>query len=136
MTVFLPRLLYLLAALAWYLLLWPNQVTIFMAACFSCLTLPYYRNLRRKTSAWRVRLERTRPNTLKRRLLLEFSHHAALFGYITTILSAFFVPIATLALLVSPQAAAGLRVCASCGQQLPTAAGLGGAYPAMAHELG
>lgn len=108
MTVFLPRLFYLLAALAWYLLLWPNQVTIFMAACFSCLTLPYYRNLRRKTIAWRIRLERKRPDTLTHRLLLKFSHHAALFAYIATIISAFFVPIATLALLVSPQAAAGL----------------------------
>ncbi|WP_165069420.1 AI-2E family transporter [Desulfovibrio sp. ZJ200] len=108
MTVFLPRLLYLLAALAWYMLLWPNQVTIFMAACFSCLTLPYYRNLRRKTSAWRIRLERNRPDTLQRRLLLKLSRHAALYAYITTLLSAFFVPIAMLALLVSPQAAAGL----------------------------
>ena len=108
MTVFLPRLLYLLAALAWYLLLWPNPITIFMAACFSCLTLPFYRRLRQRASAWRVRLERREPDSRGRRFLIRFSHHMPLCSYIAAIFSGLFVPIAILALLVSPQAVAGL----------------------------
>lgn len=108
MTVFLPRLLYLLAALAWYLLLWPNPVTIFMAACFACLTLPLYRRLRQKAGVWRVRLERREPDSRKRRRLIGLSRHVPLWGYVTFIISSLFVPIAVLALLVSPQAVAGL----------------------------
>ena len=57
MTQTLPRLLYLLAVLACYLLLMPNPVTIFMAACLSCLTLPQYRRLRQKARAWRMKLD-------------------------------------------------------------------------------
>ena len=108
MTVFLPRLLYLLAALAWYLQLWPHPITIFMAGCFSCLTLPFYRHLRQRASAWRVRLERREPDSRGRRFLIRFSHHMPLCGYIAAIFSGLFVPIAILALLVSPQAVAGL----------------------------
>ena len=108
MTVPLPRLLYFLAALALYMLLWPNPITIFMAACFSCLTLPLYRRLRRATGAWRMHLERTTPNTRRRRLLLGLSSYVPLGGYVTAILFALLTPVAVLALLVSPQAVAGL----------------------------
>ncbi len=108
MTVFLPRLLYLLAALAWYLLLWPNPVTIFMAACFSCLTLPLYRRLCLKAGRWRVRLERRQPDSRKRRWLIGLSRHVPCWGDVTAVISSLLVPIAVLALLVSPQAAAGL----------------------------
>lgn len=45
-SLFYPRVLYILAALAWYLLLWPNPITVFMAGCTACLTLPIYRKLR------------------------------------------------------------------------------------------
>ena len=41
----LPRLLYILAALAWFLLLRPNPVTIVIAGFFACLTLPVYRRM-------------------------------------------------------------------------------------------
>lgn len=103
----LPRLLYILAALAWYLLLWHTPVTIFMAACLSCLTLPQYRHLCRKGRIWRQRLERSRPLTRRQRLLRGLTRQAPLGGYIAMILAALITPIATLALLVTPQAAAG-----------------------------
>lgn len=108
MTPLLPRLLYFLAALAWYLLLWPNPVTIFMAACMACLTLPQYHRLRYKARIWRARLERRQPDSRKRRFLLRLSEHVPLYGYIAILFSCLLVPIAMLALLVSPQAAAGL----------------------------
>lgn len=108
MTFPLPRLLYLLGALALYLLLWPNPITIFMAACLSCLTLPLYRRLRRGTGMWRMHLEQTTPDSRRRRLLMAVSSSAPLVGYVTVIVSSLLAPVAVLALLVSPQAVAGL----------------------------
>lgn len=104
----LPRLLYLLAALALYMLLWPNPITIFMAACFSCLTLPLYRRLRRKAGTWRLHLEQASPDSRCRGLLLAVSRYVPLGGYVATIISSLLVPVSVLALLVSPQAVAGL----------------------------
>ncbi|MBO4684004.1 MAG: hypothetical protein J5600_01605, partial [Desulfovibrio sp.] len=46
-TVLYTRILYLLSGLAWWLILWPNPVTVFMAGCTACLTLPRFRRLRR-----------------------------------------------------------------------------------------
>lgn len=108
MTFPLPRLLYLLSALALSLLLWPNPITVFMAACFSCLTLPLYRRLRRDAGIWRMRLEARLPDSFQRRLLMALSSHAPLGGYVVVILSALLTPVAVLVLLVSPQAVAGL----------------------------
>ncbi|MBD5627162.1 MAG: AI-2E family transporter [Desulfovibrio sp.] len=108
MTFPLPRLLYLLAALALYLLLWPNPITIFMAACLSCLTVPLYRRLRQGTGLWRMHLEHGMPDSRWRRFLLALSSFVPLGGYVAVILSALIAPIAVLALLVSPQAVAGL----------------------------
>lgn len=109
MTLTLPRLLYFLAALAWYLLLWRNPVTIFMAACLSCLSLPLYRSLQMKGRSWRKRLEKSGGGPFWRRLRFSLSSSLPLYTYIATILSCILVPIATLALLVSPQAAAGFE---------------------------
>lgn len=108
MTFPLPRLLYLLGAVALYLLLWPNPVTIFMAACLSCLTVPLYRRLRRETGAWRMHLEQRHPDSRRRRLLLSLSSQVPLVGYVTILLSSLLAPVAVLVLLVSPQAVAGL----------------------------
>lgn len=55
-------------------------------------------------SAWSAR----EPDSRGRRFLIRFSHHMPLCGYIAAIFSGLFVPIAILALLVSPQAVAGL----------------------------
>lgn len=108
MTTFMPRLLYLLAGLAWYLLLWPNPVTIFMAACLSCLTLPLYRRLRQQSGIWRVRIERRALPGRKRDMLLALSSQVPLLGYVGAILFSLMTPVAVLVLLVSPQAVAGL----------------------------
>ena len=51
----LPRILYLLAAVAWLLLLKSNPVTLFLAGCAACLSLPVYRHLRIKARRWRAR---------------------------------------------------------------------------------
>lgn len=107
MAVSLPRILYLFSFLAWFLLLWPNPVTIFMAACFSCLTLPVYRRLRRKAGFWRKNLEKKSGGRF-RPFLLRATSSFPILSYICIILSSLFVPIAVLVLLVSPQAATGL----------------------------
>ena len=109
MTLTLPRLLYILAALALYLLLWRNPVTIFMAACLSCLSLPLYRALQKKGRLWRKRLETTAGQIRWRKFRVALSSSLPLYAYIATLLSAILVPIATLALLVTPQAAAGFE---------------------------
>lgn len=108
MPVFMPRVLYLLAGLAWVLLLWPNQVTIFMAACSSCLTLPFYRRLRQKTMSFRKKMETRRPFNWWNRHLIFISRHFPLLGYVGSVLLAFFIPVAVLVYLVSPQAVSGL----------------------------
>ena len=99
----LPRLLYILAALAWFLLLRPNPVTIVMAGCFACLTLPVYRRMRCTIRHWRKRLRLRHPGRLGH-IVISCSHRLPLYGYIVMIFSAVVIPISTLVLLVSPQA--------------------------------
>lgn len=104
-----PRIFYILAVLAFVLLLSQNPVTLFMAACFSCLTLPLYRRLacnacrkanRREKGFVAARLP------LWQRLCLPFN---AIHAYVAIICSALLVPVAAVVLLVAPQAAAGLE---------------------------
>ena len=102
-----PRILFLLAVLACYLLLRPNPVTLFMAACFACLSLPLYRRLARRACRLRRRVLR-RPQGLPQRILLKLVRKIPLFGYTLLILSVIIIPVATLILLVSPQVAGGL----------------------------
>ena len=122
MKLTLPRLLYLLAALAWYLLLWRNPVTIFMAACLSSLSLPLYKSLQLKGRTWRKRLERGGNRTRWFGFMRALSSSLPLYAYITTIFSCIVIPIAMVVLLVSPQAAAGfarLRELQANNFQLP-----------------
>lgn len=107
MKIILPRLLYLFAALAWLMLLWPNPITTFLAACFSCLTFPFYHHLRQKIGKWRIRLGK-KPATFLTRFILGSSGYYPLIFYIVTIVLSLFIPIAALISLVSPQASAGL----------------------------
>ena len=60
----LSRIMYLLSALAWLLLLWPIPYTVILAACFACLTVPLYRKLRRYSRRRRCKLERRRAQML------------------------------------------------------------------------
>lgn len=108
MALSLPRLLYLLAAVAWFLLLWPQPKTIFLAACLSCLTLPLYRALRKKTRCWRFHLSHNATPTKRGFFLQTLLKAVPLGGYLLMLFSCIAIPVAMLALLVSPQAAAGL----------------------------
>lgn len=122
MTLSLPRLLYLLTAVAWALLLWPQPITIFMAACLSCLTLPQYRALQKKARCWRFGLARRLPPSRHRSFLQGVAGIVPLGGYLLMLLSCMAIPIAILVLLVSPQAAAGfarLRELQANNFQLP-----------------
>lgn len=108
MRIHLPRILYLISALAWLLLLWPNPITIFMAACVSCLSLQVYKRLRMRAGIWRRRLEKSTMPKKSRNFLINLSRMMPISSYISLILFSLFTPIAVLALLVSPQAMAGL----------------------------
>ncbi len=55
--LFLPRILYLLAGLAWACLLQPNPRCVFLAGCLACLSMPLYRSLRRFARRLRHRAE-------------------------------------------------------------------------------
>ena len=104
----LPRMLYLLGALAWLMLLWPNQVTIFMAACLSCLTLPFYRFLRLRALRFRRRCMAKKNLGRLERHALSASRHFPIVTYICVLLLSFMLPVAALVYLVAPQAVAGL----------------------------
>lgn len=106
--MFLPRLLYIVAAICGIMLVWPNPVTIFLAACFSCLTLPVYRRLRNRAAIWRMNLKARNPQTASIRALYGFAGMFPLTAYTVFIIASFLVPIGTLVVLVSPQAVAGL----------------------------
>lgn len=106
MRVTLPRIFYICATMCWIILLWPNPVTIFLAACLSCLTLPIYRYLRMKSSTWNRSLA-GRKGWLNR-FLRWLASIFPLTAYILFLATALISPIAAVVLLVSPQAVAGL----------------------------
>ncbi|MDO5483934.1 MAG: AI-2E family transporter, partial [Desulfovibrionaceae bacterium] len=108
MTAFLPRFFYILAVIAIVLLLWPNPVTLFLAACCSCLTLPIYRRQCRQARCRMRYLRRAWAQGFKRRFCLALISKIPVLGYIVLLVSALVIPVATLVLLVSPQAGAGL----------------------------
>lgn len=107
MRKFFPRLLYAIAALSWVLLLWPNPMTIFLAACFSCLTLPVYKYLRKKAILWRSGVLLKKPKSRWIKFLLGLSRISPIIAYSAFVSACFIIPVAALALLVSPQAVAG-----------------------------
>lgn len=109
MTALLSRSLYFVAAFALFLLLWPNPITIFLAACLSCLTIPIYRKLRLNAEEWRRRLLAKPVKTRRDHFSLRFSRWMPITVYTLVIISGFFTPFAAIALLVSPQAVAGLQ---------------------------
>ena len=103
----LPRILYLLAAVAWLLLLKSNPVTLFLAGCAACLSLPVYRHLRIKARRWRARVLLRQQGWL-RKCLFRFSRSMPIVLYTTGIITCICTPIAVLVLLVSPQIAGGV----------------------------
>ncbi|MDE5833352.1 MAG: AI-2E family transporter [Desulfovibrio sp.] len=107
MRKFFPRLLYIAAVFSWVILLWPNPMTIFLAACFSCLTLPVYRYLRKKAIAWRSSALVKTPASRWMRILAALARAMPVFAYSLFVCACLIIPVAALALLVSPQALAG-----------------------------
>lgn len=106
MRVTLPRIFYMCATMCWIILLWPNPVTIFLAACLSCLTLPIYRYFRMKSTNWNRSLKTHKGWFFRfvRYLIRIFP----VTTYILFLAAALILPIAAVVLLVSPQAVAGL----------------------------
>lgn len=109
MIALLPRLLYVVAGVSCLILVWPNPATLFLSACFSCLTLPIYRHLQVKGAAWRKSLLRKPSHSPATRALGGLARIMPITAYTLFILAAFLTPIAALVLLVSPQAVAGLN---------------------------
>ncbi len=83
----LPRILYILAAIAWLLMLRPYPITLFMAGCMACLTLPLYLFLQKKC-----------PSV------------TAVLLYALSLCAMVVVPISVLILLVIPQVSAGVAM--------------------------
>ena len=126
-TVLYTRILYLLSALAWWLILWPNPVTVFMAGCTACLTLPRFRRLRRFAGrmrrkalpAARRRLqEEIRAPRLLHPLILRWRRNLAgmrfscidalpLTAFLFFLIGCIVAPVALFLALVAPQVGAG-----------------------------
>ncbi len=117
----LPRLLYLLAGLAWVFLLWPNPATVFLAACLACLTRPVYCSLRRLSRHHMRRLERRMSSYLLQHpgrawvflhrrwlgLRLALLHSFPILGSFALILTSLAVPVSLFMVLVAPQISSG-----------------------------
>ncbi len=134
----LSRIMYLLSAAAWVLLLWPIPYTVILAACFACLTVPLYRKLRRYSRRRRCRLERNRARMIvaamqeqtgKRKkqprskygflplgtrmlfsLRIGFHNALPVTGTLLIILTAVTIPITAFVSMVTPQIASGIAM--------------------------
>ena len=130
MPPYLPRILYLIAGFAWLLLLWPNQITLFMAASMSCLTLPFYRRLRLGTinfrKSWKTAkgLGQAQPSACA--LVPAFSGYRIRFSRLCFACLCRFRPSS---IWSHRRPSQDLPSCGAAGQQFPAAAGLGGVFP-------
>lgn len=102
-----PRISYALSALAMFGLFWPYPVTVFIAACLSCLTLPVYKYLLKKSLAWQK--ERAGKSGRMNSVMLGLARSFPVTAYTTFLLVCLFTPVLTLVVLVSPQAMEGLN---------------------------
>lgn len=105
---YLASALYLAAMVCGAILLWPDPATVFLAACFSCLTLPIYRRQRLAALKWKRRLKHIRPQTRRSRLLEHMADITPVLTYTLFVMGSFIVPTAILAIVVAPQAEEGL----------------------------
>lgn len=97
------RIFYLLAFLGCGLLLLPTPGTVFLAICFSCLSLPVYRHLKY------LGLKRFRQIPRAKSFRRGLCRRTPLLLYTLGLLSAVMIPLAILLLLVAPQASRGLN---------------------------
>lgn len=105
---FLPRALYIAAIICAAILVWPDPVTVFLAASFSCLTLPLYRKMRAPAVQWRRKLLKRRPLTRRDKVLASAVNFTPILLYALFAIASLAVPVTILVLLVAPQAADGL----------------------------
>lgn len=122
MIAFLPRTLYMVTAVALFMLVWPNPVTLFLAACFSCLTIPVYQKLKNQADRWQKKLALHPKPTKINQMLQRMAKNYPICAYALFIIFSFLAPFAVIALLVSPQAVAGmarLRELKASNFQLP-----------------
>lgn len=82
----MPRILALLALLAWFSILSLYPSTMFMAGCIACMTLPFYRWLRAR-----------------------LSKVAAIVWFCSTLAMVLIIPLGIISAMVAPQAVAGIR---------------------------
>lgn len=82
----MPRILALLALLAWMVILSPYPTTVFLGGAVACLTLPLYRALRAR-----------------------MSRLAAVAAYTSTLTVCLLTPFVVVTVLVAPQAVTGIR---------------------------
>ncbi|OUO50431.1 hypothetical protein B5F76_11855 [Desulfovibrio sp. An276] len=120
-SLLMPRLMYLLAGLAWVGLLWPSPTPVFLAGCLACLSMPLYRALRKYARRMRRRTElnlklflATNPgpavrfvHVRRQRIKLAFLHSFPIAGSFAVIFVSIAVPITIFMVLVAPQIGAG-----------------------------
>ena len=82
-----PLVLYIVAAAVWFLLLYPYPITVFMAACLSCVLYPLHKRLQVRLPGWK-----------------------GLVCYVGIFAAMIVLPVAVLVLLVVPQATAGYHM--------------------------
>ncbi|MCR4667733.1 MAG: AI-2E family transporter [Desulfovibrio sp.] len=96
------RIFYFVAVCACGLLLLPYPGTVFLAVCFSCLTIPLYRRFKS------ISLRKERRLNKKKRLARSLWRRFPLTAYTFTLFSSILIPLSILVLLVAPQASRGL----------------------------
>ena len=96
------RLFYALALLCGAILLYPAPGTIFMALCFSCLSIPLYRRF-----TW-MSVKKLRVLNKKEKIKIWLHRRMPFTLYASTLAFAILSPISVLFLLVAPQASRGL----------------------------
>ena len=96
------RIFYLISTLLILTLLIRNPIILFLSACFSSITLPIYRKI--KNIIKRI----LRKNKGYSRFKISVLSNIPILFYSMVVISSIVAPIATLILLVSPQAKAGL----------------------------
>ncbi len=108
MSANISRILYILAALSWVVLLYPYPVTVFLAACMAVLTASWYRKLKLKAIRQRRKLRKLpKPGRLTR-ICISVSYWYPTVGYAIFLISSISIPLTGVVLLVSPQAVSGL----------------------------
>lgn len=109
MPALLPRFLYISAIICAAILVWPDPITVFLAGCFSCLTLPIYRRLRIASLRWKKRLGSKAAHTRTDRALARLADIMPLLAYTIFVLGSFLIPLVALIMLVLPQVTIGLQ---------------------------